>query len=63
MDEQNTQVAADPDSIWIPLEEVEKFVEHIRNMLVMTLESIDGSMEAVKNHVNTEGENNDDNED
>jgi len=62
MDETNTPVA-DPNAVWIPLEEVEKFVEHIRNMLVMTLESIDGSMEAVKNHVNTEGENNDDNED
>lgn len=60
MDETNTPVA-DPNAVWIPLEEVEKFVEHIRNMLVMTLESIDGSMEAVKNHVNNEGENNDDN--
>ena len=62
MDETNTPVA-DPNTVWIPLEEVEKFVAHIRNMLTMTIESIDGSMEAVKNHVNTEGENNDDNED
>tara|TARA_R100000234_G_scaffold30832_1_gene18102 strand:- start:515 stop:703 length:189 start_codon:yes stop_codon:yes gene_type:complete len=62
MDETNTQVA-DPNAVWIPLEEVEKFVAHIRNMLVMTIESIDGSMEAVKNHVNNEGENNDDNQD
>ena len=60
MDETNTPVA-DPNAVWIPLEEVEKFVEHIRNMLTMTIESIDGSMEAVRNHVNKEGENNDDN--
>ena len=60
MDETNTPVA-DPNAVWIPLEEVEKFVEHIRNMITMTIESIDGSMEAVRNHVNKEGENNDDN--
>jgi len=58
----NTQVA-DPNTIWIPLEEIEKFVEHIRNMLDMTIESIDGSMKAVKNHVNKEGDNDDDNQD
>jgi len=62
MDETNTPVA-DPNAVWIPLEEVEKFVEHIRNMLVMTLESIDGSMDAVKDHINNEGENNDDDKD
>ena len=62
MDDTNTQVA-DPDSGWIPLEEVEKFVMHIRNMLDMTINSIDQSMESVKEHVNKEGENNDDNED
>ena len=58
MDE--TTTVENPDTVWIPFEEIEKFVEHIRNMLTMTIESIDGSMEAVKNHVNKEGENNDD---
>tara|TARA_R110000824_G_scaffold238661_1_gene427402 strand:- start:466 stop:654 length:189 start_codon:yes stop_codon:yes gene_type:complete len=62
MDDNNTQVA-DPDTIWIPLDEVEKFVEHIRNMLTMTVDSIDSSMKSVKEHVNKEGENNDDNKD
>lgn len=62
MDETNTQVA-DPDSVWIPLDEVEKFVMHIRNMLDMTIQSIDQSMETVKDHVNKEGDDNDGNED
>ena len=62
MDETNTQVA-DPDSVWIPLDEVEKFVMHIRNMLDMTIQSIGQSMETVKDHVNKEGDDNDGNED
>ena len=62
MDETNTQVA-DPDSVWIPLDEVEKFVMHSRNMLDMTIQSIDQSMETVKDHVNKEGDDNDGNED
>tara|TARA_Y100000593_G_C4134228_1_gene248909 strand:+ start:390 stop:590 length:201 start_codon:yes stop_codon:yes gene_type:complete len=66
MENNETQVAEetqlqDDNQVWLPLEEVSKFVDHITNMLQLTIESIESSMNAVQTSVQNDGDNNDDN--
>ena len=52
----------DPDSVWIPFEEVEKFVMSIKDMMQSVVDSIDNTMNTVKNEIaNNQGDNNDGN--
>ena len=60
--EEVNEVVSNDDTVWIPFEEVEKFVMSLRDMMQVMITNMDSTLDAVREAIETnEGDNNDGN--
>jgi len=60
--EEVKEVVSNDDTVWIPFEEVEKFVMSLRDMMQVMITNMDSTLDAVRKAIETnEGDNNDGN--